>query len=129
MYTYTLFAHAVLRILERHKNCIKADKAYSFLLNVMPLLEKNVTILGLGNLSHTKATALQFINSFVALVVCAIQRLGLTPLPVILKGSPKVTCSLPFGHTITQKTTQSIVQFTGSGSVFITTIQSKPVFR
>ena len=82
MYTYTLFAHAVLRILERHKNCIKADKAYSFLLTVMPLLEKNVTILGLGNLSHTKATALQFINSFVALVVCAIQRLGLTPLPV-----------------------------------------------
>lgn len=79
MYTYTLFAHAVLRILERHKNCMKADKAYSFLLTVMPLLEKNVTILGLGNLSHTKATALQFINSFVALVVCAIQCLGLTP--------------------------------------------------
>ena len=82
MYTYTLFAHAVLRMLERHKNCMKADKAYSFLLTVMPLLAKNVTILGLGNLSHTKATALQFINSFVALVVCAIQRLGLTSLPV-----------------------------------------------
>ena len=39
-------------------------------------------MLGFGNLSQTKATTLQPICSFVARVVCAIQRLGLTPLPV-----------------------------------------------
>ena len=114
MYTYTLFAHAVLRILERHKNCIKADKAYSFFINRYASFRKECNDIRIRKFIAYKSNGIT-VYKFVcgSCVVCypAFRADFFTSKATFkcLKGSPIVACKFTFRNTIAQEATQSVV--------------------